>query len=499
MGPKGRNVIIENPGGYPVLTKDGVTVARNINLKDKFSNLGVQVLKEAASRTADEAGDGTTTATVLSQSIFLEGIKMLAAGYDPAEIKKGIDIAVKEVVENLKSLSIPITKREEMEQVATISANGETNIGTLIVDGIESVGRDGVVTVEEAKGFSTTLSVTDGLQFDRGYISPYFITNQDKMIAELDRPLILICNRKLTNLKELMSILEKVLQTGRPLLIVADDVEGEAMQGLVLNSARGALKVCAVKSPLFGNNRVDMLGDLACLLETRTLSSGENMDQIKIEDLGTCKKVLVSRGETVLIGCDAQSEKVQSRIRSLREKIDHSGTSEKERAILLHRLSKLSGGVAILRVGGSTEAELRERKDRVDDSLSATKAAIQEGIVPGGGVALIRASSKVSCPKKLLHTGVGAGIEIVKRACTEPFRQIILNSGGTPDVALEKVTDTPDTSGYDAYTSTYGDMFEMGIIDPVKVVRCALQNAASSSSMLLTVGCAMVEDEYLSD
>ena len=496
MGPKGRNVVIETPGSHPVLTKDGVTVAKAVNLRDPFPNLGVQMIKEAAARTADEAGDGTTTSTVLSQAIFSGGLKAIAAGYDPVDIKKGIDIGVQSVLENLRSISCPIKCDEEILQVATISANGEEEIGLLISEAIKTVGSDGVVTVEEAKGFKSSLSVVEGMQIERGYLSPYFVTNQDKMVAELENPYIFLCNRKLDSLKEVLPVLEKLANTQRPVLIVADDVDGDAMQGLVVNKMRGALKVCAIKSPGFGESRVHMLKDLSVVLGCEVFShaSGDDFSNIGIEDLGTCKRVLVGRSSTVFIGGRGDPRAVAKRAESLREQLSDPLLDQDEENIVRYRLSKLSGGVAILRVGGATESELRERKDRVDDALNATKAAIEEGIVPGGGVALVQ-SSKNILRKDKSFSGINAGIQIVYNSCQEPVRQIVVNSGGTADIVLEKVKKMKNKEhGYNALNDQFGNMFEMGIIDPLKVVRCALYNAASAASMMLTVGCAMIED-----
>ena len=398
MGPRGRNVVIENPGGHPILTKDGVTVARSVNLRDSFPNLGVQMIKEAAARTADEAGDGTTTATVLSQSIFSGGLKMIAAGYDPVDIKKGIDTAVESVIKELREESCEIQRESEIMQIATISANGEKEIGELISEAIKTVGTDGVVTVEEAKGFKSTLTVVEGMQIDRGYLSPYFVTNQDKMAVEMENPYILLCNKKIDTLQEILPLLEKLAGSQRSILIIADEVEGDAMQGLVVNKMRGALKVCAIRSPGFGETRVHMLEDLAAVLGTRVFShaSGESLDDVGLEELGTCKKVLVGRGGTVFIGGKGDENSVKKRISEIKNQIDDPLVDVDTVPILKNRLAKLSGGVAVLRVGGATEAELRERRDRVDDALSATKAAIEEGIVPGGGIALVHASKSLS-------------------------------------------------------------------------------------------------------
>ena len=501
MGPRGRNVVIENPGAHPILTKDGVTVARAINLKDSFLNLGVQMIKEAAARTADTAGDGTTTATVLTQAIFSEGLKMLAAGYSSAEIKKGIEIASSRVIENLKNLSSPITKQDEITQIATISANGELSIGELIRDAIESVGTDGVVTVEEAKGFKSTLNVVEGMQINRGYLSPYFITDQEKMVAQLNNPYVLLYNNRIESTMSIMPILEKIASSQKPILIVAGDIEPEAMQALVVNKTRGSLKVCAIKCPGFGDGRIGMMNDLGVVLGCKVFSpaDGETLEEISIEDLGRCKKVVVGRAGSIFVDGQGDQDKIESQINNIRNQLESIQTGEEEEKVLKLRLSRLSGGVALLRVGGSTEAELRERKDRVDDALSATQAAIEEGILPGGGVSFVIASSNIS-NEDSDNTGVSAGIKIVERACLEPLRQIVINSGGTPDLVVEKIKKMNSASyGYNAESDTFGDMFDMGIIDPVKVVRSALENAASAASMLLTVGCAMIEENDYTD
>jgi chaperonin GroEL len=498
MGPRGRNVVIENPGGYPILTKDGVTVARAINLKSQFPNLGVQMIKAAASRTADLAGDGTTTATVLSQAIFSEGIKLLAAGYPASDIKKGIDLAVEVVVKNLRSICIPVTNNHEIEQVGTISANGEIEIGQLLASAIEEVGKDGTITVEEAKGFKTSLSIVEGMQIERGYLSPYFITDQDKMTCVLENPLILLCNKRLDNLKDLMPLLEEILNSQRCLLIVADDVDGEAMQGLVLNKLRGSLKICAIRSPGFGENRIHMLEDLAAVLGVKAIVSavsGNKLSDVDIGELGSCRKAIIGKHGSVFVDCEGDAGDVEERAESIRSQILDPTLDSVEHEILKDRLSRLSGGVAVLRVGGATEMELRERKDRVEDALNATQAAIEEGIVSGGGVALVRASRALTRFSTSDLDGIAVGSEIVRRACLEPLRQIVENAGGAPDVVLQRVMEGSDSFGYDARADHYGDMFEMGIIDPVKVVRTALENAASAATMMLTVGCAMVEED----
>ena len=500
MGPRGRNVVIENPGGHPVLTKDGVTVAKAINLRNSFNNLGVQMIKEAASRTAESAGDGTTAATVLSQAIFSEGLKMLAAGYSSSDLKVGIDLAVEEVMKRLLKMSITISKDEEIKQIATISANGEKEIGILISESLKSVGRDGVVAVEEAKGFESSLTVVEGMQINRGYLSPYFVNNQDRMTVDLEDPYILVCNQNIDNMRDIMGLLEKVVSSKGSLLIVSDDLDGDAMQGLVVNKSRGILKVCAIRSPGFGDSRVGMLDDLACILGTTVHSNASESDLngVSLESLGRCKRVVVSRGSSIFIGGNGDSEEISARVESIRSQLSNISIDTDEENVLRLRLSRLAGGVAVLRVGGATESELRERKDRVDDALNATQAAIDEGIVPGGGIALVRASEKLSDMGDL--DGVSAGVEIVRRACLSPLKQIVLNAGCSPELILEKIKKVKKSSyGYDASTGEFGNMLDMGIIDPTKVVRSALRNASSAASMMLTVGCTMIEDDEKSD
>jgi len=498
MGPRGRNVVIESPGTHPILTKDGVTVAQAVNLSDPFLNLGVQMIKEAASRTADTAGDGTTAATLLSQVIFAEGLKMLAAGYSSSDIKYQIKDSVDSVLSFLRNLSIPITKDDEIKQIATISANGEVQVGDLIFEAIKSVGVEGVVTVEEAKGFQSSLTVVEGMRIDRGYLSPYFVTNQEKMTAELENPYILICNKKIDNMKEIMPLLERTLNEQKSLLIIADDMEGDAMQGLVVNKMRGTLKACAIKAPGFGESRLDMLNDLAVVLggEVVSSASGDALENLDFEKLGTCKKILIGRTATVFIDGGGESQSIEKRADSIREYLNDSSIDLDQVPIFKERLAKLAGGVAILKVGGATEAELRERKDRVDDALSATLAAIEEGILPGGGVALAKASQTLESHN---NGEINIGAQIIKNACFAPMKQIILNAGGSPDIVLQKILEHDENFGYDAYNEKFGDMFEMGIIDPLKVIRSALENAASAASMMLTVGCAMIEENREND
>tara|TARA_B100000214_G_scaffold73151_1_gene49084 strand:- start:6040 stop:7569 length:1530 start_codon:yes stop_codon:yes gene_type:complete len=494
MGPKGKNVIIENPGTYPTLTKDGVTVARSVNLSDKFANLGVQIIKEAASRTADSAGDGTTTATVLTQAIVSEGIKMISAGHSVDRIKEGIYAASNEVVRQVRESSISVTNDQEIVQVGTISANGESKIGELIAEAMNAVGKDGVVTVEEAKGFETTLSVVEGVRLNRGYLSPYFINNENAATVELEDPVILVSNRKISSMKELLPVLEKVVSASKSILIIADEIENEAMQGLVVNSTRGTLKVCAVKAPGMGEHRHSFLDDLAVLLGTKIVTQVDTdiMESIDVSDLGSCKKVVVTRNTTTLVDCLGDRQKIEGRIEDLKNEQHRPGIADVDRSILSSRLAKLSSGIALLRVGGATEMEMSERKDRVDDALSATQAAVEEGIVPGGGVALVRASQSIdvsSFPEE-----IQPGVKIIKEACKAPLTQIVKNTGGSAEVVIDRVLMTENNVGFDAKVGKYSDMFEVGIIDPAKVVRCALENAASSAAMLLSVGCAMVEE-----
>jgi len=497
MGPRGRNVIIEDSGKVPVMTKDGVTVAKSINLRNKFQNLGVQMIKEAASRTADVAGDGTTTSTVIAQSIFSEGVKILAAGYSAPEVKAGIDFATKLVISELQKISTPVTSEKEIEQVGTISANGETEIGELISRALQEVGNDGTVTVEYAKGFNTTLNVVNGLRINRGFISPYFATNNDKMITEFDSPYILLVDKKLESLQEITGILEQVLKSQSSLLVIANDVEGDAMQGLVLNKTRGNLKVCAIRSPGFGGNRAAQLEDLAVLLGTTVIKEvdGDQLSKIRIENLGRCKKTFTSKTDTIFIDCAGDDKRVNERAEALREDIKSGQMSDDELAATKRRLATLAGGVAVINVGGATETELRERKDRVDDALAATQAAAEEGIVAGGGVALARSMHVLNGIKdKKSMPGFLVGVNIVKNACVAPLKQIVTNTGATPEVVLNKVMGMHEAEGYNAALGEYGNMFEMGVIDPAKVVRSALENGAAAASMMLSASCAIVDD-----
>jgi len=498
MGPRGQNVVIERSGQSPHLTKDGVTVAQAVNLRGKFENLGVQMIKEAAARTAEVAGDGTTSATVLSQALYSEGLKMIAAGYSTTELQRGIKVGTEMVIESLKEIAVPITNDEEIIQVGTISANGDREVAELLCQAMNEVGRDGTIAVEEAKGFDTTLDVVEGTSIDRGYMSPYFINDQNRMAAVLENPYVLLINKKLMSLKDLLPVLEQVHGTSRPILIVADDVDGDAMQGLVVNKLKGTLNVCAIRAPEFGESRVASLDDLGVLLGCEALSSAstdEDIRNLQVGDLGSCKKIVVHKSSTAFIDCAGNDHEIKDRIQTIRSAIDDPGVSSQEMQVLLRRLGRLAGGVGVLRVGAATEIALREKKDRVEDALCATQAAVEEGILPGGGVALVRASKildKVKLGKEV--DGVAVGLDVVKRACAYPLRQIVENSGGSPEVVFEKVSRLKGNKGFDAYTLEFVDMIDSGIIDPLKVVRSALENASSVACSLLSVGCAMVDD-----
>jgi chaperonin GroEL len=502
MGPCGQNVVIEKRGAPPHLTKDGVTVAQTINLSNQFENLGVHMVKEAASRTADEAGDGTTTATVLAHAMFAEGLKMMAAGFESSQLRKGILCAIDYVIADLRQMAVTIGEQEKLIQVGTISANGDVSIGRLISEAMDVVGKDGIITVEEAKGFKTTLEVVEGTEIDRGYLSPYFITNQEKMEAQLENPLVLLLNKKLTSLKEILPILEKLSQEQRSMLIVADDVDGEAMQGLVVNRLKGVLNVCAIRSPEFGEARMNALADLGVLLGCDVLSdlAGDDISNLPLSALGTCRKISVGRTKTVFVDCAGSEEDIEERVETIRARLSDPTLNNLDREVDERRLKRLAGGVAILRVGGSTEIELREKKDRVDDALHATQAAVEEGILPGGGIALVRATR---CLEKMSFKDEGedfqAGVQIVKNACTAPLRQIVENAGGAPQVVLERVNRFKNSKGYDAKTNEWVDMYEAGIVDPLKVVRYALEHAGSAACNLLSVGCAVAYDPAAGD
>lgn len=494
LGPRGREVILEKKWGSPVVTKDGVSVAKEIELTDPYENMAAQLVKEVASKTADVAGDGTTTATVLTQAIYEEGLKAIASGANPIYVKRGIDEAVKIIVEELKKISKPVTGRKEIEQVATISANNDPEIGKIIADAMEKVGKDGVITVEESKSAETVLEVTEGMQFDRGYLSPYFVTNAEKMEAVLENPYILIYEKKVGNIRELLPVLEKVVQTNRPLLIIAEDVEGEALATLVVNHIKGVLRVCAVKAPGFGERRKAMLQDIAILTGGTAITEdlGIKLESVDLDMLGKADKVVVDKDNTTIIGGKGNPEDIKARIEQIKKQIETT-TSEYDKEKLQERLAKLAGGVAIIKVGAATEAELKEKKDRVDDAVHATKAAVEEGIVPGGGIALFRAS-RALCNIKEENTDKAWGIKIVKNACKVPLKQIAYNAGFEGSVIIEKIKDVDNINyGFDAATGEYVDMVEAGIIDPTKVVRTALQNAASIAGTMLTAECLVAE------
>jgi chaperonin GroEL len=494
LGPKGRNVVIGKKFGAPQITKDGVSVAKEIELKDPIENMGAQMVKEVASKTADIAGDGTTTATVLAQAIISAGLKNVAAGANPMDLKRGIDKAVKEVVKNLKNLSKEVgSDNDKIKQIATISANNDEMIGSLIAKAMKVVGNDGVITVEEAKGTETEMKTVEGMQFDRGYLSPYFVTNTEKMVTEMDKPLILIYEKKISNMKELLPILEPVVQAGRGLLIIAEDVDGEALATLVVNRLRGSLKVAAVKAPGFGDRRKAMLEDLAILTGGQVISEerGFTLENATMDMLGTAEKVEIDKDNTTIVNGSGQKSDIDSRVGQIKAQIE-STTSDYDREKLQERLAKLSGGVAVLYVGAATEVEMKEKKDRVDDALAATRAAVEEGIVPGGGVALIRCIESLDKLKGDNEDEM-TGIQIVKRAAEEPLRQIIANAGGEGAVIVQKVREGKDDFGYNARTEVYENLYAAGVIDPTKVTRIAVENAASIASMLLTTECVIVD------
>ena len=493
LGPKGRNVVIEKSFGAPRITKDGVTVAKEIELEDKFENMGAQMLREVASKTADLAGDGTTTATVLAQAIVREGAKSVAAGANPMDLKRGIDLAVAAVVEELKTKSKKVTSNDEIAQVGTISANGDVEIGSKIAEAMKKVGNEGVITVEESKSLETELDVVEGMQFDRGYLSPYFITNADKMIAELESPYILIHEKKLSGLQAMLPVLEAVVQTGKPLLIIAEDVEGEALATLVVNKLRGGLKVAAVKAPGFGDRRKAMLEDIAILTGGQVISEdlGIKLENVTLNMLGRAKRVRIEKENTTIVDGAGKKAEIQGRVAQIKQQIEET-TSDYDREKLQERLAKLAGGVAVIRVGGATEIEVKEKKDRVDDALNATRAAVEEGIVAGGGVALLRASSQIKAAG--VNADQVAGINIVRRALQAPARQIASNAGAEASIVAGKILDNKGvTFGYNAQTGEYGDMITMGIVDPVKVVRTALQDAASVAGLLVTTEAMIAE------
>ena len=494
LGPKGRNVVIEKSFGAPNITKDGVTVAKEIELSDKFENMGAQMVREVASKTNDDAGDGTTTATVLAQAIFREGAKIVAAGLNPMDVKRGIDKAVEAVINELKKLAKPIKDQKEIAQVGTISANNDPTIGTIIAQAMEKVGKEGVITVEESKTSETTLDVVEGMQFDRGYLSPYFVTNPDKMEAILDTPYILIYDKKISSMKDLLPTLEKVVQRNKPLLIIAEEVEGEALATLVVNKLRGTIHVAAVKAPGFGDRRKEMLQDIAILTGGTVISEdlGHKLEQVRLEDLGQARKVSIDKDNTTIVDGAGKKGDVEARVKTIRAQIGET-TSDYDREKLQERLAKLHGGVAVINVGAATEVEMKEKKARVEDALNATRAAVEEGIVPGGGTALLRAS-KVLETMKGTNAEQQAGIAIVKRAIEEPLRQIAFNAGLEGSIVVDKViNNTSHAFGFNALTETYEDLIAAGVIDPAKVSRCALQNAASVASLMLTTETLIAE------
>ncbi|WP_276964325.1 chaperonin GroEL [Bacteroides graminisolvens] len=494
LGPKGRNVIIEKKFGAPHITKDGVTVAKEIELSDAFQNTGAQLVKEVASKTGDDAGDGTTTATVLAQSIVAEGLKNVTAGANPMDLKRGIDKAVAKVVESIKSQSEKVGDNyDKIEQVATVSANNDPTIGKLIADAMRKVSKDGVITIEEAKGTDTTIGVVEGMQFDRGYLSAYFVTNTEKMECEMEKPYILIYDKKISNLKDMLPILEPAVQTGRPLLIIAEDVDSEALTTLVVNRLRSQLKICAVKAPGFGDRRKEMLEDIAVLTGGLVISEekGLKLEQATLEMLGTCDKITVSKDNTTIVNGAGAKENIETRINQIKAQIKTT-TSDYDKEKLQERLAKLSGGVAVLYVGAASEVEMKEKKDRVDDALCATRAAIEEGIVPGGGVTYIRAIDALEGFKGD-NADEKTGVEIIKRAIEEPLRQIVANAGKEGAVVVQKVREGKGDFGYNARTDVYENMHAAGVVDPAKVTRVALENAASIAGMFLTTECVIVE------
>ena len=494
LGPKGRNVVLEKSFGAPTVTKDGVSVAKEVELADKFENMGAQMVKEVASQTSDIAGDGTTTATVLAQSILTEGLKAVAAGMNPMDLKRGIDKATAAAVEAIHAMSVPCADSNAIAQVGSISANSDEAIGKIIADAMDKVGKEGVITVEDGSGLENTLDVVEGMQFDRGYLSPYFINNQQSMSAELENPLILICEKKISNIRDMLPVLEGVAKAGRPLLIIAEDVEGEALATLVVNNMRGILKVAAVKAPGFGDRRKAMLEDIAVLTGGTVIAEevGLSLEKATIEDLGTAKRVQITKEETTIIDGAGSAERIQGRIAQIRKQTEET-TSDYDREKLQERLAKLAGGVAVIKVGAATEVEMKEKKARVEDALHATRAAVEEGIVPGGGVALIRALQKIKDLKGANHDQ-DVGISLARRAMEEPLRQIVANAGDEASVVLNKVAEGTGNFGYNAANGEYGDMVAFGILDPAKVTRSALQNAASVAGLMITTE-AMIAEE----
>ncbi len=493
LGPKGRNVVLERSYGSPTITKDGVSVAKEIELKDKFENMGAQLVKEVASKTNDIAGDGTTTATVLAQAIIREGMKSVAAGMNPMDLKRGIDKAVEAAVADLKSQSKPCTTSKEIAQVGSISANSDTSVGQIIADAMDKVGKEGVITVEDGSGLQNELDVVEGMQFDRGYLSPYFINNQERQIALMDNPFVLLYDKKISNIRDLLPALEQVAKAGRPLLIIAEDIDGEALATLVVNNIRGILKTCAVKAPGFGDRRKAMLEDIAILTGGTVIAEelGLKLENIKLEDLGQAKRIEVGKENTIIIDGAGNEDNIKARIDQVKKQAEDA-TSDYDREKLQERVAKLAGGVAVIKVGATTEIEMKEKKARVEDALHATRAAVEEGIVAGGGVALIRARDAIAKVKGDNHYQ-DAGVKIVLRAVEEPLRQIVQNAGCEPSVVVNNVAAGKGNYGYNAANETYGDMVEMGVLDPTKVTRSALQNAASVAGLMLTTDCMIAE------
>jgi chaperonin GroEL len=493
LGPKGRNVVLERSFGAPTVTKDGVSVAKEIELKDKFENMGAQLVKEVASKTSDVAGDGTTTATVLAQAIVSEGMKFVAAGMNPMDLKRGIDKAVAAAVEQLKSISKPCTTSKEIAQVGSISANADSEIGKTIADAMDKVGKEGVITVEDGKGLDNELDLVEGMQFDRGYISPYFINNPDKQVAVLEDPYVLLHDKKISNIRDLLPVLEQVAKAGRPLLIVAEDVDGEALATLVVNNLRGILKTCAVKAPGFGDRRKAMLEDIAILTGGTVIAEelGLKIENAQLKDLGRAKRIEIGKENTTIIDGAGKEDGIKARVEAIRKQIDEA-TSDYDREKLQERVAKLAGGVAVIKVGAATEVEMKEKKARVEDALHATRAAVEEGIVPGGGVALLRGRDAVA-KVKTDNEDQAAGVKIVLRALEQPLREIARNAGEEPSVVINKVLEGKGNVGFNAQTGEYGDMVAMGVLDPTKVTRTALQNAASVASLILTTDAMVAE------
>ncbi len=492
LGPRGRNVMLQKSWGAPTVTKDGVTVVKEIELEDRFENMGAKMVREVAQKTSDVAGDGTTTATVLARAIFRDGLRLVAAGFDPMELKRGIDAAVEKAVDAIKAQAKPVKDRERIAQVGTVSANGDTTIGEIFAEAMDKVGQDGVITIEEAKGLETTLEVVEGMRFDRGYLSPYLVTNPDKMTIELDDPLILFHEKRISSMRDLLPLLERVAQAGKPLVIIAEDVEGEALATLVVNKLRGTLKCAAAKAPGFGDRRKAMLEDMAILTGGRLIAEeiGAKLESLTLADLGSCTRIVIDKDNTTIIGGAGKKQAIQGRIKQIKNQIEET-TSDYDREKLQERLAKLAGGVAVIRVGAATEVAMKEKKARVDDAMHATRAAVEEGIVPGGGVALLRAQEALT--KLALGPDQTEGVAIIRRAMEEPLRRIAANAGAEPSVVLAKVRDGKGDFGFDALKECFGPLLESGVIDPAKVVRTALQNAASVAGLLLTTEASIAE------